>query len=135
MAGETIFLLNKQKLISPLLFNTLETEGYIVKTIRDYKELKIIADQMMPNLLIMELTSVMDDMQTFKDNLDDLTKFVGYTTAIILVFLFFPRLKLVSLLVFNLTNLAWDIAFPKRAVKPIRSEDLLSRLIAKTFKM
>jgi hypothetical protein len=71
----------------------------------------------------------------FKDNLDDLTKFLGFTTVLVAVFFFFPRLKLLSLLVFNASNLVWDIIFPKRTVKPPRSEDLFSRLIAKAFKL
>jgi hypothetical protein len=71
----------------------------------------------------------------FKDNLDDMTKFLGFTTVLVGVFFFFPRLKLVSLLFFNLTNLVWDIIVPSRAIKPVKSEDLFSRLIAKTFKL
>ncbi|MBN2008096.1 STAS domain-containing protein [candidate division KSB1 bacterium] len=70
MAGETVFLLNKQKLLSPMLLKTLEAEGYVVKAIHDYKQLKLVSGQITPNLLIMEVVSVMDDIQAFKDNLE-----------------------------------------------------------------
>jgi hypothetical protein len=71
----------------------------------------------------------------FKDNLDDFMKFLGFTTILVVAFFFFPRLKLLSLLFFNITNLAWDLIIPSRATRKARSEDLLSRTIAKVFKL
>ena len=71
----------------------------------------------------------------FKDNIDDFMKFLGFTTILVVAFFLFPRLKLLSLLVFNLTNLAWDIIIPARATKKGRSEDLLSRTIAKVLRL
>jgi len=71
----------------------------------------------------------------FKDNLDDFTKFLGFTTILIFAFFFFPRLKLLSLLVFNISNLGWDLIFPQRVVKVSRSDDLLSRTLVHVFKL
>lgn len=70
-----------------------------------------------------------------KDNLDDLTKFLGFTTVLVIAFFFFPRLKLVSLMFYNLTSLVWDFIYPQRAIMKAKSEDLLSRVIAKVFKL
>lgn len=71
----------------------------------------------------------------FKDNLDDLTKFVGFTTILTIAFFFFPRLKLVSLLFFNLTSLTWDLLYPKRIMVKAKYDDLVSRVIAKVFRL
>ncbi len=71
----------------------------------------------------------------YRTNLDDLLKFLGFTTILVFAFFFFPRLKLLSLLFFNLTMLGWDIAVPSRITKKARNEDLLSRLIAKVLKL
>lgn len=71
----------------------------------------------------------------FKKNVDDLMKFLGFTTILIIGFFLFPRLKLLSLLFFNLTSLAWDLIIPSRATRKARSEDLLSRSIAKVLKL
>lgn len=71
----------------------------------------------------------------FSENLDDLIKYFGYNTILLLVFMFLPRLKLLSMITFSLTNLIWDIALPKRIFIDKESEDLLSRMIVKTFKL
>lgn len=71
----------------------------------------------------------------FSENLDDLIKYFGYNTILLLVFMFFPRLKLLSMITFSLTNLIWDIALPKRIFVDKESEDLISRLIVRTFKL
>ena len=73
--------------------------------------------------------------RAFRDNLDDLTKFVAFTTVLIIGFFLFPRLKLLSLAVFNLTLLVWDIILPRRAVREAKSDDILSRIIAKVLRL
>jgi hypothetical protein len=72
---------------------------------------------------------------SFKDNLDDLTKFIGFTTILIIAFFFFPRLKLVSLIFYNATNLIWDIMYPQRTILKAKYDDLVSRILAKVFKL
>lgn len=71
----------------------------------------------------------------FSENLDDLIKYFGYNTVLLLAFMFFPRLKLLSMITFSITNLIWDITWPKRIFVDKESEDLLSRLIVRTFKL
>ncbi|MDD3661697.1 MAG: hypothetical protein PHG63_01400 [Candidatus Dojkabacteria bacterium] len=71
----------------------------------------------------------------FSDNLDDFTRFIGFTTILVIAFFFFPRLKLLSLFFFNLTNLAWDLIYPARITKASKSDDLLSRTISKALKL
>jgi len=63
---------------------------------------------------------------SFNDNLDDLVRFVGYTTLVIAVFFLFPRLKLLSLVVFSATTLLWDAFHPHRFFVERKNKDMLS---------
>lgn len=73
--------------------------------------------------------------RAFRESIDDFTKFLGFTTVLIFAFFFFPVLKMLSLLVFNLTNLVWDILVPKRLSGKSSSEDLFSRILIKVLRL
>lgn len=71
---------------------------------------------------------------SFGDAKDDLLKFITFTTALILVFLVFPRLKLYAMVVASLTGLLLDFVIPGR-LKMKEGTDLLSRLLNKAFNL
>lgn len=70
---------------------------------------------------------------SFNDNLDSIVKFLGFTTVVTLAFFLFPRLKLLSLVLFSLTSLVWDILLPRRMAASVSGEDFFSSLVVKTF--
>jgi hypothetical protein len=70
----------------------------------------------------------------FEEAKDDLVKFITFTTVLLFVFLMFPRLKLLSMLVASLTSLALDLALPAR-LSETKGEDLISKILAKLFKI
>lgn len=70
----------------------------------------------------------------FAESKDELIKFFAFMTVLIFAFLFFPRLKMVSLVFASLTALLLDIIFPSR-LKQLKGHDLLSRLVIKVFKL
>jgi len=72
--------------------------------------------------------------QKFSEAKDDLIKFTAFTTILISGFLFFPRLKLLSVAVASLTSLALDIAIPSR-LTDTKGSDLISRIINKVFRL
>jgi len=72
--------------------------------------------------------------KSFIESKDDTLKFISFTTILIAVFLVFPRLKLLAMLVASLTTLILDIFIPKRLVQE-RGEDLFSRVIFKIFRI
>ncbi|MFH1896399.1 MAG: hypothetical protein ABH814_02935, partial [bacterium] len=63
---------------------------------------------------------------SFNSSLDDLVRFLGYTTLVVLVFFLFPRLKLLSLVVFSFTTLVWDLLHQERFLVERESKDILS---------
>lgn len=65
---------------------------------------------------------------------DDIVRFITFTTVLFSVFLIFPRLKLLSLAVTSLTNLAIDLFIPERLVIS-RGKDLMNRVINKVFRL
>lgn len=73
-------------------------------------------------------------LESFRDRLkislnessDEIVQFVGYTTLVLLVFFMFPRLKLLSLVVFSATTLLWDIFHPDRFFIERKNKDLLT---------
>jgi hypothetical protein len=71
---------------------------------------------------------------SFNNAKDDLLKFITYTTFLILVFLLFPRLKLLSLAVASVTGLLLDLVFPQRLL-PAKGNDLISKFLAIVFKV
>ncbi|RJR26497.1 hypothetical protein C4561_05105 [candidate division WWE3 bacterium] len=72
--------------------------------------------------------------KSFNDAKDDLVKFITFTTVLFGAFMFFPRLKLLTLGVASVTNLFLDIILPERLTSQ-KSSDLLSRVIVKVFKL
>ena len=71
---------------------------------------------------------------SFNQSKDEIIKFITYTTLLLIVFLFFPRLKLVALVFASATSFLLDLVFPQRmGVK--RGEDLISRLIFRVVKV
>lgn len=73
--------------------------------------------------------------RAFKDSIDDMTKFLGFTTILVVAFFFFPVLKMLSLMCFNLANLSWDIIFSNRLTNNSSSEDLFSRILVKVLRL
>lgn len=84
----------------------------------------------------MERESVLKHALTrgFQENMDDIIKFVTYFTFLIIVFLLFPRLKLLAMLVVSITALILDILIPERLTAK-RQEDLIGRFLARTLKI
>lgn len=72
--------------------------------------------------------------KTFVDLKDDLIKFITYNTVLFAVFMLFPRLKLLTLVVASVSNLILDFIMPSRLTRQ-RSSDLISRLLIKFFKL
>ncbi len=72
---------------------------------------------------------------TFADFKDDLVRFVSFTTVLIIVFITFPRLKLMSMAVASLTLLVFDLVFPVRLSVRTRNRDLISVILEKTLKI
>jgi len=72
---------------------------------------------------------------TFAESKDDLVRFVSFTTVLIIVFLLFPRLKLLSLAAVSLTLLVFDLIFPVRLLTRTRNRDLISVILEKTLKI
>lgn len=71
---------------------------------------------------------------SFKTTLDDFLKFTVFTTVLIAVFVLFPRLKLLSMLVASCTNFAMDLIFPQR-MRFAYGDDLLSKIIIKVARL
>lgn len=72
--------------------------------------------------------------QSFQANMDDIIKFITYTTFLIAVFLAFPRLKLVAMAVTSITSLVLDLLIKERlAIR--RGNDLFSRIVSFLFKV
>jgi len=72
---------------------------------------------------------------TFADFKDELIRFVSFTTVLTIVFVTFPRLKLLSMAVASLTLLLFDLIFPERLSVRTRNRDLISRILEKTLKI
>jgi len=71
---------------------------------------------------------------SFSDSKDDVLKFITFTTALIMVFLAFPRLKLFAMVIASMTGLILDAVIPGR-LKMREGKDLISRLLNKAFKI
>lgn len=68
------------------------------------------------------------------DAKDDILVFTAFTTLLMLVFLLFPRLKLLALVTASATSLFLDLAIPRRLVITER-DDLLARALDRIFKI
>jgi len=73
--------------------------------------------------------------KSISQNNDHLLKFVTYTTVFSLIFLLFPRLKLLAMSVTSLTNFAMDLLMPSRLKEQNKHDDIVSRLLAKVFRI
>ncbi|MFA5776236.1 MAG: hypothetical protein WC988_01645 [Patescibacteria group bacterium] len=71
----------------------------------------------------------------FAESKDDLVRFISFTTALIIVFIMFPRLKLLSMATASVTLLFFDLTFPVRLLTRERSHDLISIILEKTLKI
>lgn len=70
--------------------------------------------------------------QSFSANKDDMVKLIVYMTVLIMVFLAFPRLKLVSMAAASATALGLDLLFRDRLdIK--RGTDLVGKILSKVF--
>jgi hypothetical protein len=65
---------------------------------------------------------------------DDFLMFSAFTTIMMVVFLVFPRLKLVALVTASLSNLILDVILPQRLTMQKR-EDLIARVFTKLFRL
>lgn len=70
----------------------------------------------------------------FSESKDDLIKFIAFTTVLFALFMFFPRLKLLSVVIASITALCMDMIIPAR-LSQAKGEDLFSRLVTKIFKL
>ena len=71
---------------------------------------------------------------SFEQAKDELVRFITYTTFLLFVFLLFPRLKLLSMVIASVTSLGLDLAFPTR-LHGIKGTDLISRILSKVFRI
>ncbi len=72
--------------------------------------------------------------QSFEVHKDDVIRFITYTTFIIIVFLFFPRLKILAMAVASLTMVIMDIFMRDRLVIK-KGNDLFSKLVSFLFRV
>lgn len=72
--------------------------------------------------------------KSFNDLKDDVVKFIATMTLLFAVFLIFPKLKLVTLAIASITSMILDVAIPSRLTVE-KGEDLISRILAKVFKL
>jgi hypothetical protein len=72
--------------------------------------------------------------KSFGDSKDDLTKFITLNTVLFAVFLFFPRLKLMTLLIASCANFIMDLLIRSRLTSK-KGSDLISRTLAWVFKL
>jgi len=91
------------------------------------------------SILSEENTSVMEIIKnsirkSFGDSKDDLTKFITLNTVLFAVFLLFPRLKLMTLLIASCANLIMDLLIRSRLTSK-KGSDLISRTLARVFKL
>jgi len=72
--------------------------------------------------------------KSFADAKDDLTKFITLNTVLFAVFLFLPRLKLLTLAIASTTNLLLDLFMRSRLVHK-KGTDLISRTLTYVFRL
>lgn len=70
--------------------------------------------------------------KAFTEAKDDLMKFITFNTILLIVFLIFPRLKLMTLVVASVTALILDI-FIRGRLTTERGNDLISRILTNLF--
>jgi hypothetical protein len=72
--------------------------------------------------------------KSFTDLKDDLIRFITFSTVLFFVFMFFPKLKLLTLALAAATNLALDI-FIRERLTARKGTDLISRLLSFVFRV
>lgn len=72
--------------------------------------------------------------QSVRTSMDEILKFITFTTIIISVFLIFPRLKLVTIAVASGGSLLLDFIIRSRLIAE-KGDDLISRIIVKIFRL
>lgn len=72
--------------------------------------------------------------QSVKTSQDELMKFITFTSILIFVFILFPRLKLVTMVVASAASLVLDLTIRQR-LKVDKGDDLISRIISKVFNL
>ncbi len=75
--------------------------------------------------------------KTVADAKDEILYFSAFTTFMMIVFLLFPRLKLIALIGVSAGNLIIDLVFPQRLTmkKPKGQEDIISRTFDRIFRI
>jgi hypothetical protein len=71
---------------------------------------------------------------SFKELKEDVVKFITFTTVLFFVFMFFPRLKLLTLVVASLASVILDVIIISRLTAE-RGNDLITRILAKLFNL
>lgn len=71
----------------------------------------------------------------FAESKDELVRFISFTTALIIVFIMFPRLKLLSMATASITLLVFDLIFTVRLLTRTRNRDLITVILEKTLKI
>lgn len=104
----------------------------ILAAIKHYRSTIISSGVIAPRLMMIKNSIRV----SVKSNQDDLIKFITFNTVLLFVFLLFPRLKLLSLALASITNLAMDIWNPSSMTISSKEEsDLITKIICKVFKL
>jgi len=72
--------------------------------------------------------------KSFVDLKDDIIRFITFTTVLFFVFMFFPKLKLLTLVLASGTNMLLDIFIRERLVSK-KATDLISRTLTTIFRV
>jgi len=117
---------------------SLETVRNIIKiiilAIRNYKIAIEYLEERSKEFQTVEVVKLVL-RQSVKDSMDDVLKFITFTTVLIGVFVLFPRLKLLSLVVANISSLILDFIIIDRLKIQGKGDDLISRIIVKVFRL
>ncbi|MBT6401402.1 hypothetical protein HN803_00675 [candidate division WWE3 bacterium] len=118
---------------------TLVMVGVVSEIVRNVLAISVAGKHYFDNLMSTGRFRTIDALrealrESFNQSRDEIVSFITFTTVLLFVFLMFPRLKLLTLAVASVTALAIDIIYPKR-LAITKKEDLVSRLLAKAFKL
>jgi hypothetical protein len=114
----------------------------LIEIIRNLLRLAVVARRKYTELLSQDVWTEQQKYQKVKEAIrwsfaqgkDDLIKFITFTTVLFIVFLIFPRLKLLTVAIASLTTLFLDGVFPIR-LTVTKGNDLISRIITRVFKL
>lgn len=118
---------------------TLIMVGVVSEIIRNILAIAVSGKHHFDNLMstgrYSSIEAVREAMkESFNQSREEIVSFITFTTILLFVFLWFPRLKLLTLAVASVTALLIDIFVPKRLVIT-KKEDLISRILTKVFKL